>query len=97
MAKVISLKGGTANAVYDDRWRSIYEALGVLSVKRASEVEFDAVTGEWVATHCTSGEVIGRGRVRTEVIAQEIAWLEKNEIEGKTNLENTGERSCLIQ
>ena len=97
MAKVIALRGGTADAVYDDRWRTIYESIGVLSVKRASEVEFDAATGEWVATHSTSGEVIGRGRVRSEVIAQEVAWLEKNEIEPNTDLKNTGEKSCHTQ
>lgn len=81
MAKVITLHGGTAEAVYDDRWRCIYEALGMLSVRRASEVEFDARSGEWVAIHCATGQIIGRGRNRSEVIAQEVAWLEKNVIE----------------
>ena len=81
MAEVIALHGGSAEAVYDDRWRCIYEALGALTVRRASEVEFDPVSGEWVATHCDSGEVIGRGRNRTAVIQQEVAWLETNVID----------------
>ncbi len=85
MAEVVALQGGTAEAVYDDRWRCIYEALGVLSVRRASEVEFDALSGEWVATHCASGQIIGRGRGRSRVIAQEVVWLEANVI-GQMNV-----------
>lgn len=104
MAEVVALQGGTAEAVYDDRWRCIYEALGVLSVTRASEVEFDALSGEWVATHCATGHVIGRGRSRSQVIAQEVVWLEANVIgqaknveienEVKPEVDNKGEKEC---
>lgn len=76
MLNIISLRNGQALAVYQDRWRPIYEALGALQVQRASEVEFDAPSGEWIATHKGSGQIIGRGRIRSHVIAQEVAWLE---------------------
>ena len=91
MAEVVALHNGTAEAVYDDRWRCIYEALGVLSVRHASEVEFDAVTGEWVATHCASGQIIGRGRSRSRVITQEVAWLEANVIGQMKNVNNANQ------
>lgn len=78
---VVSLRGGEARAVYSDRFRSILEAMGALQVHRATDVEFERATGEWVATHRASGQVIGRGRNRGEVAAQEVAWLEEKEIE----------------
>jgi predicted metal-dependent RNase len=74
---IVSLRGGEARAVYSDRFRSIFEGMGVLQVQRATDVEFESATGEWVATHRESGQVIGRGRNRSEVVAQEVEWLEK--------------------
>jgi hypothetical protein len=76
MATKIQIKGdGTVVAVYDDRFREILEAIGTMSVKRASEVEFDEATGEWVAT-LKDGTEVGRGKNRNEVIAAEVAYLE---------------------
>lgn len=80
MATKISLRGGCATAVWDDRFRPIYEALGHMEVKRATEVEFDHSTGEWVAIHLASGQIIARGKNRSEVIRQEVGWLERKEI-----------------
>lgn len=77
MATKLVISGATVNCVYDDRFRPLFEALGVISVKRASEVEFDETSGEWVATHLDSGEVIARGLNRNDVIKAEIAWLEE--------------------
>lgn len=76
MATKISIKGGTVTAVYDDRFRPLLEAMGVLSVKRASEVEFDEATGDWVAT-LVDGTEVGRGKNRADVIAAEVAYLEE--------------------
>ena len=67
MATQIVLRGG--------------QALGTLRVQRATDVEFDAATGEWVATHRASGRVIARGANRSRVVAEEVAWLEANGIE----------------
>ncbi len=73
----VSLRGGEARAVYCDRFRSILEAMGALQVHRATDVEFESASGEWVATHRESGQVIGRGRNRSEVVRHEVEWLEE--------------------
>lgn len=80
MATKISVAGCSVNCVYDDRFRPILEALGVMQVKRATEVEFSEHTGEWIATHLATGLVIARGFNRNEVIAMEVRWLEENQI-----------------
>jgi len=76
MATTITMKNGTASAVYDDRWRPILEALGTIKVQRATDVEFDDASGDWIATRLTTGEVIARGKDRSACIAQEVAFLE---------------------
>jgi hypothetical protein len=77
MSTRVVVRGTRALSVYDDRWRPLLEALGALNVKRASEVEFDHVTGDWVAVEVASGRVIARGRSRADVIAAEVAYLER--------------------
>lgn len=76
MATKISIGAGVATGVYDDRLRPIFEALGVLSVKRASEVEYEEETGDWVARLLMDGREIGRGKNRADVIKQEVEFLE---------------------
>jgi len=80
MANKILIKGGTATAVYDDRFRPLLEALGAMEIERASEVEFDHESGDWIATEVSHdgphGRVIARGKNRAEVIAAEVAYLE---------------------
>lgn len=76
MATKLVVKSGQLVGVYDDRLRPIYEALGTLRVKRASEVEYDDARGEWVATSCETGEEIASGQDRGQVIAAEVRWLE---------------------
>lgn len=80
MASVLKISGGTAKAVYDDKWRPILEALGVMQVARASEVEFEPESGDWVATQAGTGKEIGRGKNRADVIRQEVDYLEANEL-----------------
>ena len=77
MAAKIVLTGQTATCVYDDRFRPLLEALGPLQVRRASEVEFDQATGDWIATHLETGQMIARGKNRAEVITAEVWWLER--------------------
>jgi hypothetical protein len=72
-----------ATGVYDDRWRSIFHALGTLQVRRATEVEFNHATGEWEATHLATDILIAHGPDRSAVIQQEIAWLEAQWLERK--------------
>jgi len=76
----IKIHNGEAHGVYDDRWRVLFDALGALQVQRATEVEFEPATQEWVATHLDSGLVIARGRNRADVIRAEVEWLETNVI-----------------
>lgn len=76
MASKIVLDGNTARCVYDDRFLPLLEALGVSSIQRASDVEFDNLSGEWVATH-RFGVEIARGKNREEVIKQEVEWIEQ--------------------
>ena len=64
-------------AVYDDKWALLFQAMGDVEIKRASNVEYDHDSKEWVATHCETGAVIARGMNRAEVIKQEVAWLEE--------------------
>lgn len=77
MATQIRIKDGIATAVWDDRFRPILEALGTMDVKRASEVEYDPATGDWVARLASTGEEIARGKDRGEVIATEVRYLEE--------------------
>lgn len=76
MASVIKISGGKAKGVYDDRFRQIFEAIGVMKIARASDVEFEPETGDWVATEISTGQEIGRGKNRADVIAQEVRYLE---------------------
>ncbi len=76
MATRLVIKNGTFQGVYDDRFRELYEALGVMKVKRASEVEFDEATGDWVAILAGTTTEIARGKNRGDVIAAEVRYLE---------------------
>lgn len=77
MATRIVVCGAVATAVYDDRWLPILEALGPVEIRRATDVEWDPTTQEWVATHRDTGREIARGRNRAKVIHAEVAWLEE--------------------
>lgn len=77
MATVAKIQGGGIESVYDDRFFPLLKALGSVEVRRATNVEFDEAAQEWVATHLESGRVIGRGSNRSEVIRQEVDWLER--------------------
>lgn len=76
MATKLVIEGSSVRGVYDDRLRPIYEALGLLRVKRASEVEYSEERGEWIAVSAETGEEIAHGPDRGEVIAAEVRWLE---------------------
>lgn len=78
MASKIVIRNGVATGVYDDRFRPIFEAIsgGQLVVKRATEVEYDEASGDWVATLLSTGKVIARGKDRSKVIEEEIRFLE---------------------
>lgn len=74
--KIVIGRDGVVRGVYDDRFKSIFEALGVVKIERASNVEYDHATSEWVATLVSTGEEIARGKDRSKVIEQEVAYLE---------------------
>lgn len=77
---LIRLAAGEVRAVYSDTWRPLLEALGSLEITRASDVEYDASTGEWYAVHRATGKEIARGRNREQVIREEVRWLETNSL-----------------
>mgnify|MGYP001608309897 CR=1 FL=1 len=74
--KIICAVGGI-RAVYDDRLLPLFDALGSVRIERASEVEWDSSSREWLAVHKASGQVIGRSRNRQEAVRQEVEWLER--------------------
>lgn len=78
MATQLALHGPEASAVWDDRWRTIYEALGAIHVERATEVEFKHDSAVWEAVLVDSAVVIAAGPHRGEVIEREVQWLEKH-------------------
>lgn len=53
MASKIFIKNGQVTAVYDDRLMPIFKALGDVTIRRASEVEFDDFSENWVAIRHT--------------------------------------------
>lgn len=61
--------GGTIEGLYDDDL-ALHE-LGDIEIRRASSVEYDQASGEWVAA-TEDGTVIGRARRRAACILQEI-------------------------
>jgi len=78
MASKLTIKNGVAVGVYDDRLLPLYMALGSIKIDRASTVEYDHVRGEWVARACDRiGTRIASGQMRSDVIAAEIAFLER--------------------
>ena len=91
MASQILIRDGIATGVYDDRFRPIYEALGVLNVERVTDVDFDPVSGDWIAKLLETGEEIGRGKDRGAVIKQEVRFLER-----KMALEAFGYRELIV-
>jgi hypothetical protein len=84
VASKITIRNGEAIGVYDDRLRPLFEAMGPIKVKRATTVEFEEESGDWVAVLLNEdgspGKEIARGRLRDKVIEEEVAWLEKEVI-----------------
>lgn len=64
---------GAIEGLYDDDLR--LDELGRLEIRRASSVEFDDATGEWVAT-TPSGQIIARDRSRAACIRKEIEFFQ---------------------
>jgi len=76
MSTILKVHNGVASSVYDDRWCSITNALGTPHIKRATSIEYDNGSGQWVATHLPTGQIIGRCSNRNPLIRLEISWLE---------------------
>jgi len=77
MATVAIVKGGMVTTVYDDKWIELFSALGDMKIERQTNVEWDSIRQEWVATRRGTGEVIASGINRAAVIKTEIDYLEK--------------------
>jgi len=80
MATRMRIGNNTVHGVYDDRWASIYRAIGRVTIQRATSVEYDHTLNLWVATHIETGQVIGSSSCRKDAIEQEVQWLEENHV-----------------
>ena len=76
MATIAVVSDGQVRSVYDDKFRPILESIGAIQVERATEVEFDAASGDWIATLIETGDVIARGKNRGDCIKREVEFLE---------------------
>jgi hypothetical protein len=72
---IIKINSSYAQAVYDDSLRLILEALGTMRVTRATDVEFDPQSGDWVARLRSTGQEIARSKQRAECIRAEVKYL----------------------
>jgi hypothetical protein len=88
MATKIVIDGNKVSCVYDDRLILLLEALGDVSIKRASNVEFNSTRHLWEAELVDSGEVIASGRNRNEVIKNEVKVLE-DRLQGRVSISAT--------
>ena len=71
----IDARGHTV-AIYGDRLRSVFNAIGTPVIMRASAVEPNE-HGEWVADlRPVGGPVLSPCRNRAEALAAEVAWLD---------------------
>ena len=76
----VNLGGTNAQYLHEDRFAHASETR--LEAARASEVEFDDATQEWVAT-LNDGREIARHPLRTEVLLQERAVIDAMLIAGE--------------
>lgn len=60
---------GSVRSIYHDE---IFSGRTDLEIERVTNVEFDNESQEWVAKLAANGEEIARGKVRDQVIADEI-------------------------
>lgn len=70
------LQDGSLVGVYSDQLAELGSRLGKLEVKRASNVEFDEASQEWVAVD-NNGKEIARHKNRSEVLRQEVLVIEQ--------------------
>jgi len=80
MASKLVISADGAHAVYEDKWLPILQALGTLSIERATSIEYSADAQEWIAVYLPTGEEIAHGQLRSAVLEAEVAYLEKEVI-----------------
>lgn len=73
----VRIDGTAVRCVHDDDVMRLLQALGVVRVERASNVEYDHDTSEWVARLAGTNTIIARGADRAAVIRAEIKYLEE--------------------
>ncbi len=74
-AELLLLPDGRVVGVYTDAID--LRALGPVHVERATTVEWDPATQEWVATLLNTGEVIARTASRGDALRREVAVLQQ--------------------
>jgi hypothetical protein len=72
--RVLIRPNGNVDTVYSDQLP--LRDIGTLHTRRASNVEFDEQTQEWVAT-TVGGRELARGRTRAGVVAEEVKVLQR--------------------
>ena len=78
MKIVINKTTGKICAMANDTVVEILSNVGHVSMKRASDVEWDDARQQWIAMEKSSSKIIARGHNRSNVIAREVAILERN-------------------
>ncbi|RLS26221.1 MAG: hypothetical protein DWH74_00035 [Planctomycetota bacterium] len=76
---IISIdRNGGIRAIYSDGFN--WQALGKPLIQRASQVEPDHLGLWWADLAVSGGPRIGPFARRTDAIAAEVAWLERNRL-----------------
>lgn len=80
MARLVFDTDGTVRCIHSDAAQEIMQAIGKVTIKRASHVEPDS-DGRWPADMGPSGgPVLGPFATRTEALSREVEWLEANDL-----------------
>lgn len=80
MSVFIISTDGSVRHIYSDKLISLDEELGVVTVRRASDVE-PCWKGGWIASmQRVGGPVLGPFWTRANALAAETSWLERHNI-----------------
>lgn len=80
ICNVSILPDGTVESIYHDE---IFGNMDGLDVERVTDVEFDKESQEWVAKLVATGEEIARGKLRENVLADEVRIVSEMIFNGK--------------
>lgn len=71
MKLLVTPNGGAVVGVYDDRLLGLMDRLGPTKVTRASNVEWEKKSRQWVAEDVKTKKVLATGATRAEALQKE--------------------------